>query len=147
MTPSPRHSPTLQERTLIWLLVGVSIAFAWVLVPFYSAVLWGAIIAIVFMPLHRMLLERFKGRENWAALATLVIVLVIVILPLIMLTSSLVQEGARVSSRSSPARSTSRAISSKSLPRCRSPSSSCSIATASPTFPRSSVASARAWAA
>ena len=96
MTPSPRHSPTLQERTLIWLLVGVSIAFAWVLVPFYSAVLWGAIIAIVFMPLHRMLLERFKGRENWAALATLVIVLVIVILPLIMMTGSLVQEGARV---------------------------------------------------
>jgi predicted PurR-regulated permease PerM len=96
MTPPPRYSPTLQERTLIGLLVGVSIAFAWVLLPFYSAVLWGAIIAIVFMPLHRMLLGRFKGRENWAALATLAIVLLIVILPLIMMTGSLVQEGARV---------------------------------------------------
>jgi len=91
-----RHSPALQKRSLLWLLVAVSLAFAWILVPFYTAVLWGTIIAIVFMPLHRRLLQRFAGRDTWAALATLAIVLVIVILPLLMLTGALVQEGARV---------------------------------------------------
>jgi predicted PurR-regulated permease PerM len=80
----------------LWLLVAVSVAFVWILSPFYTPVLWGTIIAIVFMPLHRRLLQRFGGRDTWAALATLTIVLVIVILPLLMLTGALVQEGARV---------------------------------------------------
>jgi predicted PurR-regulated permease PerM len=96
MKPPLRHSPIQQNRALLWLVVVVSIAFFWILVPFYSAVLWGTIIAIVFTPLHRRLLQRFKGHDTWAALATLAIVLVIVILPLLMLTGSLIQEGARV---------------------------------------------------
>ena len=100
MRPPPRHSsPALQNRTLLWLLIAVSIAFAWILAPFYSAVLWGAIIAIVFMPLHRGLLQRLqmrRGRDTWAAILTLLIVLVAVILPLIAMTGALVQEGARV---------------------------------------------------
>ena len=99
MRPPNRHSPALQNRALLWLLVTVSVAFAWILVPFYTAVLWGTIIAIVFMPLHRRLLQRFGERDTWAALATLAVVLVIVILPLLMLTGTLLQEGARVVTR------------------------------------------------
>jgi predicted PurR-regulated permease PerM len=97
MKPSrPTHSPGLQQRALIWLLVIVTLAFFWILLPFYGAVLWGTIVAIVFAPVHRRLCERLKGRENWAALITLALVLVIVVLPLVLLVTSLVQEGARV---------------------------------------------------
>ncbi len=103
MRPPVRHtSPALQNRTLVWLLVAVSLAFAWILAPFYSALLWGVIIAIVFMPLHRRLLQRLtvrRGRDTWAAILTLTLVLVIVILPLMMMSGALVQEGARVVTR------------------------------------------------
>ena len=147
MTPPPRHSPTLQKRTLTWLLVGVSIAFGFVLAPFYGAVLWGAIIAILFMPLHRELVRRFNGRDTWAALATLAIVLVIVILPFIMLTGSLVQEGARVVKQIQTGEINFARYFEQIVAALPPPLSSCSIAMASPTCPRSSAASARAWVA
>jgi predicted PurR-regulated permease PerM len=100
MKPSLRtHSPALQARSLVWLVLFVSLAFASILLPFYGAVLWAAIIAIVFAPLYRWLLRRMRGRETWAALATLGIVTVIVILPLLGLTGSLLKEGANVVAR------------------------------------------------
>ncbi|MFZ1548256.1 MAG: AI-2E family transporter, partial [Candidatus Nitrotoga sp.] len=49
--------------------------------------------AILFAPLYRRLLVVMRGRRNLAALATLVLCLVIVILPLTVITASLVQEG------------------------------------------------------
>jgi predicted PurR-regulated permease PerM len=97
--PNRVRSPLLQTRTLVWLVIAVSLAFFYILLPFYGAVLWATIIAIVFAPLYRKLLRRMKGRETWAALATLGIVTVIVILPLLMLTGSLLREGAGVVNR------------------------------------------------
>ncbi|AKJ31804.1 AI-2E family transporter [Caldimonas brevitalea] len=98
-SPTPNDPLTQEDKFFLLLLVIVSLAFGWILLPFYGAVLWGSIIAILFAPLFRRLLARFGGRRTWAALATLGIVLVIVILPLMLLTSSLVQEGAAVYER------------------------------------------------
>src|SRR5215510_13270214 len=41
---------TLEDRTFLLLIVAVSVAFAWILWPFYGAVLWATILAIVFAP-------------------------------------------------------------------------------------------------
>jgi predicted PurR-regulated permease PerM len=60
--------------------------------PFYGAVFWGSVLALMFEPLYRKLLARFRGRQNLAASATLGIILVIVILPLALVAVSLVQE-------------------------------------------------------
>lgn len=84
----------LHNRFFLFLLVVVSIAFGWLLWPFYGAVFWGTILAILFTPLHRRLLPRLGNRRNLTALTTLMICLLIVILPTAMITASLIQEGA-----------------------------------------------------
>jgi predicted PurR-regulated permease PerM len=92
--PGPREPAVLEDRLFHFLLVVVTLAFLWILRPFYAAVLWGIIIAIVFAPLYRRLLRSMRERPTPAALATVAIILVIVILPLTAITASLLQEGA-----------------------------------------------------
>lgn len=84
---------SLYLRTFILLLVLVSLAFFWILLPFYGAIFWGATLAIIFTPVNRYLLGRFGGRRNLAALATLLIIVLIVILPVSITAASLIQEG------------------------------------------------------
>jgi predicted PurR-regulated permease PerM len=97
-TASSRHSGwgigmrTLEDKTFLLLIIAVSLAFAWILWPFYGAVLWGAVLAIVFAPLYRRLSLSMRQQRNLAALATVMIIVVIVILPLTLITASLVQE-------------------------------------------------------
>jgi predicted PurR-regulated permease PerM len=83
---------TLEDRSLLVLVIAVSLAFVWILRPFYSAVLWATILAIVFQPLYRLLSRATRQRPNLAALVTLLIILVMVILPLSLIASSLLQE-------------------------------------------------------
>lgn len=89
----------LYLRTFLLLLVLVSLAFFWILLPFYGAIFWGATLAIIFAPVNRYLLDRFKGRRNRAALLTLLLVIIIVILPVTLIAISLVQEGIEVYKR------------------------------------------------
>lgn len=90
------YSPEVQHKTFLILLITVSIAFASILLPFYGAVFWGAVLAILFAPFYRRLVSTMQRRRNLAALVTLFLCLVIVILPLTMITTSLLQEGAQV---------------------------------------------------
>lgn len=90
------NSPQLQRGVFLALLAAVTAAFIWVLLPFFGAVLWGVALAILFTPLYKWLLRKMPGRKNMAALATLAICLVIVILPLAVIGVSLVQEVAFV---------------------------------------------------
>ena len=91
-SPNPVNLPRLEDKTFILLLVAVSLAFAWILWPFFAAVLWGIILAIVFAPLDRRLRGIMGRRRTYAALATVAIVLLIVILPLILIGGLLLQE-------------------------------------------------------
>jgi predicted PurR-regulated permease PerM len=82
----------LDRNAFLLLLVVLTVAFAWVIWPFYGAVFWGSVLALLFEPLHRRFLARFGGRGNLAALATVGVILVLVILPLTLIAISLVQE-------------------------------------------------------
>ncbi len=92
-SPTSVEPPALQDRAFLLLLIASSLAFAWILRPFYGAVLWGIILAIMFMPLFRRLSRSLKQRRTLAAFLTVLIILVLVILPLTLLTALLVQEG------------------------------------------------------
>lgn len=95
MNSSDENAPaTLENRRLLPLLLAVSLALAWILLPFFGVILWGAIIALLFTPVYRRLLARLKQRRTLAALLTLLIVLVIVIFPSALLTASLAREAA-----------------------------------------------------
>jgi predicted PurR-regulated permease PerM len=91
--------PGLEEKTFLLLVIAVSLAFAWILWPFYGAVFWGTIMAILFAPLHRRVLRSMGQRRTLAALATVMIILLIVILPLTLIAALLLQEGFSVYER------------------------------------------------
>lgn len=78
------------------LLVLVTVAFIWILLPFYGAVFWAVILGILFTPMQRRLQARFGWQRNLTSLCTLSVCLVIAILPVIIISVLLVQEGAMV---------------------------------------------------
>lgn len=84
----------VEEKTFMALVIGVSILFVWILWPFYGAVFWATALAILFTPLYRRLLRSLRQRPTLAALATLIIILVMVILPLAIIAALLVREAA-----------------------------------------------------
>ncbi|OVZ57146.1 AI-2E family transporter [Pigmentiphaga sp. NML080357] len=87
---------SLQYRTFLFLLVLVTIAFGWLLWPFFGAVFWGAILAIIFYPMQRRLYTLFGGRSNLAALTTLLICVLIVIIPVSLIAGAIISQGAGV---------------------------------------------------
>jgi predicted PurR-regulated permease PerM len=88
------NETTLQDKSLMVLLVLVSAAFIWILLPFYGAAFWAVILGIVFAPLQTRLQLKFGWQRNLTSLCTLSICLVIAILPVIIISALLVQEGA-----------------------------------------------------
>jgi predicted PurR-regulated permease PerM len=89
----------LQNTSLMVLLAVVTIAFAWILLPFYGAVFWAAILGILFAPLQHQLQLRFGWSRNLTALCTLSLCVLIAILPVITISTLLVQEGAALYGR------------------------------------------------
>ncbi|MYN11590.1 AI-2E family transporter [Pusillimonas sp. TS35] len=93
------NQSSLFFRSFLLLLTAVSIAFIWVLLPYYGAIFWGAILAVIFHPLNKKLLAAFHGRPNLAALVTLLFIILMVILPTILIFTSLAQEGVGIYKR------------------------------------------------
>ncbi len=83
---------TFQDKTFLVLLVLVSLAFAWILLPFSGAILWAVILATVFVPVQRWLRGVFPEWPNVVALLTLLIITGIVLVPLAFTAASIVAE-------------------------------------------------------
>ena len=93
------HTIQLQRKVFLFLLAAVTLAFAWILLPFYGAVFWAVVLALLFAPLHRWLLVRMRGRRNLAALSALGVCLVIAVLPVSLIAVSLVREATAIYQR------------------------------------------------
>jgi predicted PurR-regulated permease PerM len=91
--------PGLEDKAFLLLVIAVSLAFAWILLPYYGAVFWAIVLAIVFSPAYRRLLRSMRQKRTIAALATVTIILMIVILPVTLIAALLVQEGFNVYER------------------------------------------------
>jgi predicted PurR-regulated permease PerM len=83
---------TFGDRAFLILLIAVSLAFAWILWPFYGAILWAIVFATVFTPAHRRLLSSMRHWPNLAALVTVLLIVTVVLLPLMLTAMSVVQE-------------------------------------------------------
>jgi len=90
------NEKSLQFKSLTVLLVLVTVAFIWILLPFYGAVFWAVILGILFAPVQRKVQLKFGWPRNVTSLCTLSLCLVIAILPVIIVSILLVQEGATV---------------------------------------------------
>ncbi|RGE46867.1 AI-2E family transporter [Comamonas testosteroni] len=89
----------LHKRSFILLLIAVTLAFVWVVWEYALPIFWGVTLAIVFAPLHRHILLRMPRRPSLAAFLTLLLSLFIVILPLVLISISLVKETAAIYER------------------------------------------------
>ena len=87
---------SFQQKVFLFLLGIVTIAFVWILAPYGGAIFWGVVLAILFAPIYRWLLQRTRNKANLASLLTLLLIVVIVILPLTLVSISIVNQAATV---------------------------------------------------
>lgn len=74
------------------ILAMTTIAFFEVLAPYFSAILWAAVLAVIFHPLKTFLRGKLGDRNGLAALLTLLCICLIVFTPLAIIASSMVVE-------------------------------------------------------
>ena len=86
------NSHQLQRGTFLLLLAAVTLGFLWLLLPFFGAVMWAVALAIIFTPTFKRLSRRLGQRRTLAALITLAVSLIVVILPLAIIGASLVRD-------------------------------------------------------
>ena len=92
MSQSGKHDLRFEDGGFIALVLVVSLAFAWLMAPFFGAILWGLVAAILFEPVNRRLVRACKGRRNLAAVITLLLIIAVAVLPALLIAFSLVQE-------------------------------------------------------
>ncbi|MEX0899501.1 MAG: AI-2E family transporter [Gammaproteobacteria bacterium] len=83
---------TIEEQAFLWLVVLTTLAFAVIVWPYFGAVLWGVVAAIIVMPLHRWLVRVTRGREGLSAILSVLIVILLGVIPLMVVAASLVAE-------------------------------------------------------
>lgn len=83
----------LETRTFLALLLGVSLAFFLLMKPFFGPIFWAVAIALIFHPVREAVARKLGDRPNSVALLTLSICMVIVVIPVVLLVTSLVAEG------------------------------------------------------
>ncbi|MDI4233481.1 AI-2E family transporter [Bradyrhizobium sp. 31Argb] len=84
----------IEDQGFLLLLFVVTLAFAWILQPFYGAVLWAIVVAVIFAPVNRRILRSVGGRETLAASITVLLIIAMVLLPLAIIATSLAREAA-----------------------------------------------------
>ena len=84
---------SIQRTSFYVMLAVVTIAFIWLLIPYYAAVFWAVILATIFFPVHMRLAQLLGGRRSIAALLTVLLCICLVIVPALIIFVSLIQEG------------------------------------------------------
>lgn len=86
----------IEDHAFVLLVVLATLAFAWVLAPFYGAILWALVVALLFNSLNLRFCKAMGQRRSLASAVTVLIVIVIVIVPLILISAALGQQASEV---------------------------------------------------
>lgn len=81
-----------EDLGFIVLVVIITLAFAYLLAPYFGAVLWGVVAAIMFQPATQQLSKRMGNRPNLAASIILLALIALFVVPTILLGINLVNE-------------------------------------------------------
>lgn len=84
---------SLERWTFLASLLLVSLAFLFLLKPFLGPIFWAVAIAVIFHPVQQWLKRRLGERPSLVALVTLLVCMFIVIIPVMVLVSTMVAEG------------------------------------------------------
>ena len=88
----PNDTTALEHWSFLLILAAVSILLVWVTWPFLGPLMWATLAAIMFQPLYKWSLKKTRGRRNLAAVLSLVVIFVAVLLPAAWLGSVVVSE-------------------------------------------------------
>ena len=83
----------LEERVFLAMLIIVTLAFGFVLEPFWGCIFWACAITVIFYPVHIKIKRRIGNKPNRAALLTLLLCVLMVILPVLAIGAAFIQEG------------------------------------------------------
>lgn len=86
----------LQRGFLLLFLALVTLSFAWLIEPFFSAIVWSVVAAILFSPLYMKIMQIIPGRSNIAAFLTMLIIIAVFIIPAIFLGIALFRQASAV---------------------------------------------------
>lgn len=93
----PRLTPA-HVVLLVFLVTTLYFAFK-VIQPFLGAIITAALIASVHQPIHKWILNRVRNRANLAAFLSSILLVFLVLIPLVLITSALVDQGITISRR------------------------------------------------
>ena len=100
MTTAPKSRPkeTKQvERSGFWLFLALAtLAMIMIVWPFYKAVLWATLAAIMFQPLYQYIHTKLPHNPSRCAIATMLIITVAVLMPAFFLGGLIVEEAISV---------------------------------------------------
>ncbi|MBM3595973.1 MAG: AI-2E family transporter, partial [Alphaproteobacteria bacterium] len=85
-----------EDGGFLLLLLVITLAFAWLITPFFGAIVWGVIVTILFRPVYLRLERALGGRPNTAAALSVLLIIALVVVPALLLGFSLVQEAANL---------------------------------------------------
>jgi predicted PurR-regulated permease PerM len=94
MANSPIGGTKLEDGGFFAVVLIVTLLFAWLLAPFFGAILWSLVAAILFEPLTRRLSVRLGNHRNSAALLMLLTLLALFVIPALLIGVALVNEAA-----------------------------------------------------
>jgi len=83
----------LEQRFFLIALAVVTGVFAFLLKPFFAPILWACIVAVLFHPAQVWLEARWGDRPNTTALVTLLACVVLVVIPVLLVLGSFLQQG------------------------------------------------------
>ena len=83
----------LEQRTFLIALIFVSVLFLFLLQPFFAPILWACIIAILFHPVQLWLERKLGKKPNLTAILTLIICIFLLVIPVLLLLTSFLQQG------------------------------------------------------
>lgn len=86
------HAFRIEDASFLVLVFIVTLVFAWLIAPYFGAILWSLVAAILFSPIYRWLLGRMPTHRNAAAGLTLLLIVALVIAPAIGLGMALIDE-------------------------------------------------------
>jgi predicted PurR-regulated permease PerM len=85
---------TVQRGFFFALLFAVTLAFLWLIRGFLQPIFWAVALGIVVFPMHAWVESRFGTRRSFAAFASVLLVVLIVILPLVGIAAAVTTEAA-----------------------------------------------------
>lgn len=83
----------IAQNFFFLLLAALTVVFFSVLRGFFQPIFWAAITGIVFLPVQRKVERRMVGRPSLAALVTLVVILITVLVPTILVAGAVADQG------------------------------------------------------